>query len=101
MLFVTQLIYIKEGQEDVFDQFENIAIPVIKKHNGLLLLRIRPEENAVLENHIERPYEIHLVRFEDETAFTSFMKDEERNRFLHWKDQSIKSVLLIKGEEYK
>lgn len=37
MLFITQLIYIKEGQEDVFYQFEDIAIPVIKKHNGLLL----------------------------------------------------------------
>lgn len=31
MLFITQLIYIKEGQENVFHQFEDIAIPVIKK----------------------------------------------------------------------
>lgn len=29
MIFITQLIYIKKGKEDIFNQFENIAIPSI------------------------------------------------------------------------
>ena len=97
MLYITQLIYIKEGQENVFHQFEDIAIPTILKYNGQLLLRVRPTKNAFIEINIEKPYEIHLVEFATENDFDNFMKDEERKRFLHLKEQSIKSVTLIKG----
>ena len=98
MIFLTQLIYIKEGQETVFDQFEDIAIPAILKYNGRLLLRVRPTENSFVEYNIDKPYEIHLVEFNDERDFTNFMQDEERKKFLHLKEQSIRSVILIKGE---
>ena len=86
-----------EGQESVFHQFEEIAIPTILKYNGRLLLRVRPTENAFIEQHIDKPYEIHLVEFDTEQDFENFKQDEERKKFLHLKDQSIKSVLLIKG----
>lgn len=99
MLFITQLIYIKEGQENVFHQFEDIAIPTILKYNGRLLLRVRPGEGAIIEKNMEAPYEIHLVEFASENDFKNFMKDEERKRFLHLKEQSIRSVLLIKGTQ--
>ena len=97
MIFITQLVYIKEGQENIFYQFEDIAVPAISKYNGQLLLRLRPAENSFIEYHIEKPYEIHLVGFNDEEDFENFQQDEERKKFLHLKDQSIKSVLLIKG----
>lgn len=97
MVFITQLIFIKEGQEEVFQQFENIAIPTIAKYNGQLLLRIRPTETSIIEQTIDRPYEIHLVEFRTENDFTNFINDEERKRFLHLKEQSIKSAILIKG----
>lgn len=97
MVFITQLIYILDGQETVFDQFEAIAIPVISKYNGRLLLRVRPGEDAYIEGTIEHPYEIHLVEFETDNDFENFMRDEERKRFLHLKEQSIKSVMLVKG----
>lgn len=97
MIYLTQLIYIKEGQETVFHQFEDIAMPTILKYNGRLLLRVRPDDNSVIENNIERPYEIHLVEFDTEQDFENFKQDEERKKFLHLKEQSVKSVLLIKG----
>ena len=97
MVFITQLIYILDGQETVFDQFEAIAIPAISKYNGRLLLRVRPDEKAYIQSNIENPYEIHLVEFETDNDFANFMQDEERKRFLHLKEQSIKSVLLLKG----
>ena len=31
MILITQLIYIKEGQQEVFDEFEKVAIPTILK----------------------------------------------------------------------
>lgn len=97
MVFITQLIYILNGQETIFNQFEAIAIPLISKYNGRLLLRVRPGEDAFIESNIEKPYEIHVVEFETDNDFSNFMQDEERKGFLHLKEQSIKSVLLIKG----
>lgn len=97
MIFITQLIYVLEGQEEVFYQFEDIAIPTILKYNGQLLLRVRPDNKNYIESNIEKPYEIHLVEFASEEDFENFKQDEERKKFLHLKEQSIKSVLLIKG----
>ena len=97
MVFITQLIYILDGQEAVFDEFEAVAIPMISKYNGQLLLRVRPDQDAYIEGSMEKPYEIHLVEFETENDFANFMQDEERKGFLHLKEQSIKSVLLFKG----
>jgi len=88
--------FTKEGT-DVFDQFEQIAMPAIHKYNGRLLLRVRPADDAYIENHIGKPYEIHLVEFASEADFENFSKDEERKKFLHLKEQSIESFILYKG----
>lgn len=97
MIYITQLIYLKEGAEDIFDQFENIAMPIIPRYNGNLLLRIRPNESSFIEANIERPYEIHFVEFPTEEDFKNFMQDEERKKFVELKNQSIKTAVLIKG----
>jgi uncharacterized protein (DUF1330 family) len=97
MLFITQLIYIKEGQENIFHQFEDIAIPIIAKYNGRLLLRVRLKDDAIIQHCIDKPYEIHLVEFDTDQDFGNFMQDDERKQFLHLKEQSIKTSVLIQG----
>jgi len=97
MIYLTQLIYLNEGMETLFHQFEDIAIPAIAKYNGRLLLRVRPAESAFIEAAIEKPYEIHFVEFNTEQDFKNFTRDEERKKFLHLKEQSIKASLLIQG----
>jgi len=97
MIYITQLIYLKEGAEDVFDQFENVAMPIIPRYNGKLLLRIRPKDSSFIEANIERPYEIHFVEFTTEEDFKNFMQDDERKQFVDLKNQSIKTAILIKG----
>lgn len=97
MIYITQLIYVVPGKENVFDQFEAIAIPIIPKYNGRLLLRVRPDENSFIEHHIDKPYEIHLVAFDTDQDFKNFALDEERKKFLHLKEQSIKASILFQG----
>jgi len=99
MILITQLIYIVDGQEKVFDEFEDIAIPTILKYNGRLLFRIRPTADSFIESHIEKPYEIHLVEFQTQQDFENFLKDEERKKFLHLKIQSIREAILIQGKK--
>ena len=100
MIYITQLIYIKEGQEKVLDEFEDIAIPIISKHNGRLLFRIRPDVNAFIGECVEKPYEVHLVEFETAQNFENFKMDEERKKFLHLKDQAIQASVLIEGKKF-
>lgn len=98
MIYLTQLIYVKPGQESVFDEFEKIAIPIVNKYNGKMLLRTRIEN--VIDSSIGQPYEIHLVAFESEDDFQNFLKDDERARVMHLKDQSVDKVVLYKGSKY-
>jgi len=97
MIYITQLIYVKEGQKETFHQFEDVAIPIIAKYNGRLLLRVRPNGDSFIETAIDKPYEIHLVQFDSEQDLKNFMLDEDRKKFLHLKEQSIKSSVLYKG----
>jgi|SRR5687768_2374632 len=99
MIYITQLIYVVPGQEKTFDQFEDIAIPIISKYNGRLLLRVRPSHQSFVECHIEKPYEVHFVEFDSEQDFENFKKDEERKRFLHLKEQSIKESIMFLGKK--
>lgn len=97
MIYITQLIYVAPGQEAIFDQFEAIAIPIISKYNGRLLFRVRPPGHSYIEHAIDKPYEIHLVEFDTDQDFENFKYDEERKKFLHLKEQSIKASILIQG----
>lgn len=95
MIYLTQLIYIKPGQEKVFEAFEAVAIPLITRYRGQLLLRIRPD--AVIDGAAPPPYEIHLVSFPEHSDFEAFGKDPERASFLHLKEASVDRIVLIKG----
>lgn len=99
MIYITQLIYLIEGRESIFDEFESVAIPIISKYKGKLLFRVRPDAQAFIESQIDNPYEIHLVQFETERDFESFMQDDERKKFIHLKEQAIQSSILYKGKK--
>ena len=97
MIYIPQLICLLDGQEATFHEFEEVAIPLIAKYHGRLLLRYRPEASNIVAQTIASPYEIHLVEFDHEEQLDAFFQDEERKQYVHLKEQSIKSVWLIKG----
>ena len=97
MIYITQLIYIIPGQEKTFDEFEAVAIPIIAKYNGRLLFRIRPDDGSYIGPQLDKPYEVHFVEFDSQQDFENFKRDEERKKFLHLKEQSIKASLLFQG----
>lgn len=99
MIYITQLIYLREGKEELFHEFEDLVIPIIPKYNGRLLLRVRPGETSIVERNIDKPYEIHFVEFDSEQDFRNYSEDEERKRLLHLKEKSVRSILLVRGEK--
>jgi uncharacterized protein (DUF1330 family) len=97
MIYITQLVYIIPGREAAFETFEQVAIPLISRYNGRLLLRIRPDTSSFIEGETELPYEIHLVTFPSEKDFEDFGKDPERASMLHLKQASVDRIVLIRG----
>ncbi|MGI8423208.1 MAG: DUF1330 domain-containing protein [Chloroflexota bacterium] len=99
MIILTQLVYVHPGKERAFDEFEALAIPLIARHRGHLMLRIRPTQESVVVSKVEVPYEIHVVRFESDDDFTRFAANPERREFLHLRDESVRATLRVKGTE--
>ncbi|TSE04683.1 DUF1330 domain-containing protein [Aquimarina algiphila] len=97
MIYLTMMIFVKDGKEEVFHQFEELAIPLLKDYKGKLVYRLRPTKESFISHEDELPYEIHFLSFESESDFVNFAKDERRKDFLHLKEESIRSSFLIKG----
>jgi len=97
MIYITQLIFVKEGQEAVFYEFEDHVMPLIGRYNGILVLRLRPQPPCIIEHTGEVPHELHLVSFASEADFQAYLRDGDRQRFLHLKERSIRSSVFIKG----
>lgn len=99
MIYLTQLIFVHAGKEELFHQFEDLAIPLMEKYKGRVIYRIRPDNKCAIAAEEELPYEIHFISFESEHDLNKFMQDDERMKFIHLKNESVKSTLLIKGQK--
>ncbi len=97
MIYLTQLIFVKEGKESVFQQFEEFVLPLMEKYSGKLIYRLRPSEKSFISGDKERPYEVHFVSFDTEKDFERYMKDDSRLKYVHLKDESVKSSWIVKG----
>lgn len=99
MIYITQLIFVKEGKEEKFLEFERHALPLMAKYNGNIIYRLRPSRENFIDADKELPYEIHFISFGSEQNLRDFMKDDGRLQFLHLKNESVRSMLLVKGEK--
>ncbi len=99
MLYVTQLVYVHAGREAMFHEFEDVVLPLLQKYRGELLLRLRPDASSKIAGSDEVPYELHLVRFTSEADLEAYTNDEVRQRVLHLRDESVRSTLVIMGQQ--
>lgn len=97
MLYFTQLIYISEGKEQVFHDFEDKVLPLLEKYNGKLLYRVRPAQSNIIATAIGAPYEIHIVSFATKEDFAAYADDKERQQYLDLKNESVAKTMLIEG----
>ena len=97
MLYYTQIIFLKDGEENSFNLFEEKVIPLLGKHNGKLLYRIRPTNDSIVEA-IDKPYEIHIIEFQNKSDFDSYANDKERMEHIKLKEQSVDKIMLIEGK---
>ncbi len=99
MIYYTQLIFVRAGKEDSFHTFEDHVLPLLEKYKGNLLLRLRPSVGTVIAAAGGHPYEVHIVAFATKADFEAYAGDEERQRYLSLKEDSVERVMLIEGTE--
>ena len=98
MVYITQLVYLKEGKEKEFHEFEDHAIPLLEEYKGKILYRIRPTEDSFVSKEGESPYEVHFVCFQSQEWLEKFMNDKRRLDKMHLKNESVKTIMMVKGE---
>jgi uncharacterized protein (DUF1330 family) len=97
MVYYTQLIFVRSGEEQKFLMFEEHVLPLLAKYKGKLVLRLRPSHESVIETTVGRPYEVHLVSFPTTEDFAAYARDEKRQKYVPLKDESVESAMLIEG----
>tara|TARA_R110000868_G_scaffold274300_1_gene533527 strand:+ start:1018 stop:1320 length:303 start_codon:yes stop_codon:yes gene_type:complete len=98
LIFITQLIFVKKGKEKIFQEFEEFAIPLMEKYHGRIIYRIRPTKESYISGDKNLPYEIHFISFDSESDLSDFLNDNSRLDFIHLKEESVTSTLLVKGQ---
>ena len=98
MIYITQLIYIHPNKVSDFLEFERKAFALMAQYNGKIIQRIRPDAACFIEGEKEKPYEIHIVSFPDESDLQAYLADDNRQAIKHLKDKSVKSILMFKGQ---
>ncbi|MDJ1504279.1 DUF1330 domain-containing protein [Xanthocytophaga agilis] len=96
-LYITLLLFVKGGKENVFLEYEAAVLPILPKYNGMLHYRIRPEQTAYIQPKEDVPYEIHLVSFASDTDFDNYRQDPERQQYTPLFQESVEKIVLVKG----
>jgi len=98
VICVTQLIYVHAGEEAAFETFEAAVLPLLARHGGELVLRLRPEAASVVSAAIEVPYEVHVVRFADDAALAAYSADPARQAWLPERRRAVRATLTVIGQ---
>jgi len=96
---ITQVIYLNEGGEKDFLEYELLVLPLLEKYNGKLEFRIRPAaENFIYPIESELPYELHIVSFETKADFLKFKDDPVRTKHLELLQRAVKRFLVLESD---
>jgi len=96
---ITQVIYLNEGGEKDFLEYELLVLPLLEKYNGKLEFRIRPAaENFIYPIESELPYELHIVSFETRADFLKFKDDPVRTKHLELLQRAVKRFLVLESD---
>ena len=99
MIYLTALLFVNEGKEDLYNKYESQVLPLLKSYEGKLIYRIKPNDDNYIKAEEEKPFEIHFISFENKEGFTGFLNDKKRLSFNHLKEASIRTSFIVKGEK--
>ncbi len=103
-IYVTALIYIKQGQETNFETYRARAAAIMEKYNARLEKIIKP--TMLAKGDMPLPSEIHFAVFENEESMNNVNNDTEYQKIVKkYREPSIEKLIIIpsklSGFEFK
>lgn len=99
-MIITQLIYLNDGGEKDFLEYESLVLPLLEKYRGKLMFRIRTaRENFIYPHDEELPYEIHIVSFGSADDLENYKHDPVRIKSLELFQRAVKKVVNLESPE--
>jgi hypothetical protein len=94
-LVLVVALYIHDGHEAEFEQFESAAAEVMKRYGGGIERRIRCAPSA----DGSQPYEVHIVAFPDAAAYERYRSDEELRGLAELRRRAIRETRVWSGAD--
>ena len=91
-IYYNLMVYLREGQESVFQAYENKVLPLLPRYNGKLEIRLKTSQSTP-----EQPDEIHIVSFPSEIDFEAYRNDPERLAHVKMFEDSVLKAVLVPG----
>lgn len=93
-IYMTVLIYLKEGQEAVFHEYERQAAKVMARHNGRFEQLIKPD---TVNGDLPLPNEIHILSFATSDGFASYRQDPDSAALAPMRIASVEKAIFLQG----
>jgi uncharacterized protein (DUF1330 family) len=93
-LYLTVLLYLKQGKYDQFYEYEQRVKPIIESYGGQFEKVIKP--TGVIGD-LPLPDEIHLLSFPSETHFQSYRADPKLPEIAQMRAEAVEKTVIISG----
>ncbi|HEX4996534.1 MAG TPA: hypothetical protein VFX87_16255 [Methylomirabilota bacterium] len=93
------LIYLHPGQQDALRRYENLALPVFRRHGGRFERILSPWRVAGGQPDPDEPDEIHLLRFEAAEGLDAVRRDPEMAALAPIRREIVRKALLLQVED--
>lgn len=93
------LIYLHPGQRDALRRYENLALPVFRRHGGRFERVLSPARVPGAAADPDAPDEIHLLRFETAGGLEAVRRDPEMLALGPLRREIVRKALLLRVED--
>jgi uncharacterized protein (DUF1330 family) len=93
------LIYLNPGQRDALRRYENLALPVFRRHGGRFERILSPVRAPGGSADPDEPDEIHLLRFETAEGLDAVRRDPEMVALAPLRREIVRKALLLRVDD--
>ena len=94
------LIYLHSGQKDALRRYENLALPVFRRHGRRFERTLSPSP-APGGADLDVPDEIHLLGFETPDGLDAVRRDPAMVALVPLREAVVRKALLVRVEEVR
>ena len=93
------LIYLQPAQQDALRRYENLALPVFRRHGGRFERILSPMRMSGGPPDPDGPDEIHLLRFETSEGLAAVRRDPEMAALGPLRREIVRKAVLVRVED--